>query len=866
MRLGMKPGSSNVAKAVTATVAATTLLVPALSAVQPAFALTLPDRTMEAVWNRTDRVVQEGQVARSWMWGPNGFYTGYEPYLEGPNGQHLVVYFDKSRMEVNNPNGDRNNPFFVTNGLLVVDLMTGRVQMGNNSFEQRQPANLPVAGDVGTSVNAPTYASLAAFASLNGDKRAPNRTGQPVAEGLQRTGGVGTVNNLAGYARYSIYEPTTGHNIPDVFWKFMNQKGLVYVNNRYAEETVIDWMFAMGYPLTEPYWIPIQVGSEQRWVLMQAFQRRILTYSPGNPAGFQVEMGNVGRTYYDWRYAQAPAPIGIPAISISPNQGDGNTTIEVSGANFPRNAQVSVQVTRAGTSYNKGVASARSDGNGAFKANFKLPADATKYSSVTISAISGAASASADFRVSLDPRIDVSPKGAVLNGSTVTVTGGGFPAGTDVRIGILFDGQANPEYPTRVRSGSDGTFRTSFNIGTRPSGSRFIVFATAEGNIKANYSDRITVYNRPVLQVLPVSGPVGVNVTLQGSGWPANQQLTIGYKGVSDSSEAFLPSLVTVDRNGNFSVPIYLPPSFGSKRQVIFSATMGGTGVRVEAVYTITPPQAQPAVSINPVALAVGQSGSISGSNWTPGTSLTVSINGAGAQQDVATANVAGNGTFGAVFNLHQRWANAGIVQVVVRSSNGLTASTPLTVIPTGGTNVLEYGLNASVQTYTGVGGAYVKVYGQGWQPGLNLIVSVVSVGGDVNVGVANAVVKADGTWQASFDKVGVWVTRADVGVRVSDASGRYFSGRRLPVANLTKVNGGTYQVSGANWAPTSKVSAVLQLDGNDQDGLGSATVDGNGNFAFNVFIDRSESSRSVKVTSSGGNGIQYEAIFGIDR
>ena len=49
----------------------------------------------------------------------------------------------------------------------------------------------------------------------------------------------------------------------------------------------------MGYPVTEPYWTTIRVGGASRQVLVQAFQRRVLTYSPTNPAGWQVEMGNV---------------------------------------------------------------------------------------------------------------------------------------------------------------------------------------------------------------------------------------------------------------------------------------------------------------------------------------------------------------------------------------------------------------------------------------------------------------------------------------------------------------------------------------------------------------------------------------------
>ncbi len=881
----MKPiglHTSNFAKAVTFAILATVVTVPALTAVQPALAApNFPDPAMAAVWNRTDKPVADQVVSRSWMWGPEVFYVGSEPYIEGQNGQHLVAYLDKSRMEINNPNGDRNNPFFVTNGLLVVEMMTGRIQTGNNAFLQGLPADIPVAGDTATSVNAPTYTSLASVASLNGNNRAPDRTGQQVSEGLQRTGGVGVVNNLAGYAKYAVYDNTLGHNIPDVFWNFMNQSGPVYVDGQYQQDTVIDWVFAMGYPLTEAYWIPIQVGNQQKWVLMQAFQRRILTYTPGNPAGFEVEMGNVGRTYYDWRYGgqtpgitptptpQPTPPVGQAAITVSPSQGDATTTLQVQGVNFPRNTAVTIQVERTDANYAASVTTVTADGNGVFTSNFRLPAQATQYDSVTIAAIAnnGSVRATAGFNLSYSPKIDVSPKVAIIKGGPVDVTGSGFPADISVQVGILFDGSSNAEYPATTSTDDDGTFHATFGIGNnRAAGSRFIVFATAAGGLKASYNNRITVYNQPLLQVSPSSGPINASVTLQGAGWPAGQSITIGYKGIHDQSEAFLPTQVSTTANGTFSVPVFIDSSFRGKSQVLFIASLGGTGLSAQAIYNIAgaPPPVQPVVTVSPSALQVGQQATVNGSAWTPGSQVTISLVIPGKQQDVATAGVTGNGTFAAGFTLGQDWANLGVVQLVARSSDGRTASTNLTVIPSGGTSTLEYGLNMQVQSYSGVGGPYVKLTGQGWQPGLTLIISVVSVNGDVNYGVANAVVKNDGTWQASFDNIGPWVGRADIGVRSSDPTGQFVSGRRLPVSNLTQVSGGNYTVTGSNWGPASKVTAALLVDGVEQQSLGSATADINGSFAFQIVVPRANGSRSIRITSSG-TAIQYEAVFGLD-
>ncbi len=48
-------------------------------------------------------------------------------------------------------------------------------------------------------------------------------------------------------------------------------------------------------------------------VMIQAYERRVLTYVPTNPPTFQVEMGNIGQHYYDWRYKDLGKPTGNPA-------------------------------------------------------------------------------------------------------------------------------------------------------------------------------------------------------------------------------------------------------------------------------------------------------------------------------------------------------------------------------------------------------------------------------------------------------------------------------------------------------------------------------------------------------------------------
>ncbi|MBN9390406.1 MAG: hypothetical protein J0I20_20425 [Chloroflexi bacterium] len=303
--------------------AAITLLVCLLLPAGAAFAEpSFVNNQFQAKWQRADKPIQDGtsNPSRSWMWGPEGFnQTGAttEPYADSPGGTRQVQYFDKARMELNNPSTG-----LVTNGLLVIEMISGREATGDATNITRKPADIPVAGDA-VNNDGPTYASLASIASLNLDKPSPNRTGQQAGDTLDKAGQTGTASAaLAGKAKYVYFDSVLKHNIPDVFWNFMNQKGNVYQNGALVDnqpvlglDPTIPWLDATGYPLTEAYWTRVTVGGVAKDVLLQAFQRRVLTYTPDNPAQYQVEMGNVGRHYFTWRYS---ASYDIPATTPTP--------------------------------------------------------------------------------------------------------------------------------------------------------------------------------------------------------------------------------------------------------------------------------------------------------------------------------------------------------------------------------------------------------------------------------------------------------------------------------------------------------------------------------------------------------------------
>ncbi len=183
------------------------------------------------VWERQDRAVAEQVSDRSWTWGPAPVSEALrETYIEAPEGKRAVQYFDKSRMEINDPTADPNSQWYVTNGLLPIELMTGRMQLGNNQFEFRGPARISALGDPD---NFPTYADLLPFYQSPGAVN-PGDLGKPATGMISTTGKIVAFNDYANDPATILVRGENNHGVATAFVDFMNKQGLVYENGRYV--------------------------------------------------------------------------------------------------------------------------------------------------------------------------------------------------------------------------------------------------------------------------------------------------------------------------------------------------------------------------------------------------------------------------------------------------------------------------------------------------------------------------------------------------------------------------------------------------------------------------------------------------------
>lgn len=240
------------------------------------------DRRFEGQW-------QAGEALEPNFWGPlaNATEGVQEAYREAAGGRRLVQYFDKGRMELTGGT--------VTNGLLAKQMIAGKLQVGDESFEDRPAPAIPIAGDADNP--GPTYAAL-------GGKAATLLVAAPARIGTLVTTIVAADGTLSGGAPATgdgptaivAYDDATKHNLPQAFARYRERAGVT----------------AVGLAISEPFNATAKVGGTPRAVMIQAFERRVLTYTPDNPEPFRVEMGNIGQHYLRWRYGERP-PASAPA-------------------------------------------------------------------------------------------------------------------------------------------------------------------------------------------------------------------------------------------------------------------------------------------------------------------------------------------------------------------------------------------------------------------------------------------------------------------------------------------------------------------------------------------------------------------------
>jgi hypothetical protein len=283
----------------------------------------------------------------------------------------------------------------------------------------------------------------------------------------------------------------------------------------------------------------------------------------------------VGGTYYvyatyedsDEIVARDTITIIATEISLSPDEGYVGDEVTITGSGFEGNE--GIDITFGSTSVDIDSGDDETDSDGDFTCYIIVP-KAAKGSQTITAEVSGD-EGEASFTV--EPAIEIDPEDGGVN-DLVTVIGTGFEGNDD--ISITFDGVTQ----TIGESDSYGSFEATFNVPEVTPGTYKVAADTAEASFTISTSVSIsptTTLNSP--------GYVGDEVTISGTGFKANTEITITF----ESTPAVVATTQS-DSGGAFSATFDVPPTSTSGEHTI-TASDGTSSVSKKFYVESTPPE-----------------------------------------------------------------------------------------------------------------------------------------------------------------------------------------------------------------------------------------------------------------------------------
>ncbi|MBI4778394.1 hypothetical protein HY792_05700, partial [Candidatus Desantisbacteria bacterium] len=374
----------------------------------------------------------------------------------------------------------------------------------------------------------------------------------------------------------------------------------------------------------------------------------------------------------------------LPEVySVTPTSGTVGTVVTVLGTGYGAGDSITVSF---GTNAN--IQTAAAGTNGSFTAAFTV--DTQVYGTTTI-AVTGVATAYNRFYI-LPEIYSVTPTLGTV-GTNVTIQGTGYSANDSITV--RFGTNVNIQTAT---ANYRGWFSTTFTVDTQGYGTTTIAAAGIA-----------TAYNRfficpEVYSVSPTLGSVGTVVTVRGTGYAANDNITVRF-GINTNIQQAVAGIY-----GSFGT------TFTVDTQSYGTTTIAVAGIATAYNRFVILPQV---VSVIPTAGTVGTIVTISGTGYGAGDNITVSF---GRNPTIQTAAAGTNGSFTAAFTVDTQAYGT----TTLTAAGIATASNRFVILPE------VY----SVLPTAGTVGTVVTISGTGYATGDNI---TVNFGTKTNIQTATA-------------------------------------------------------------------------------------------------------------------------------
>jgi hypothetical protein len=544
------------------------------------------------------------------------------------------------------------------------------------------------------------------------------------------------------------------------------------------------------------------VSTDCRANAVGSFSNCVFTVPDMDPGAHVVTARDFGGTAPILRfYHSAAATYSVtPGASLDPAGGSVTDKIRVSGSGFKPNRilRVSFDGSRRPTS---GDCTTNAKGNlpASNGCTFTIPAETAGTFNVTVT--DGTYSYTTTYSVTPDVSLSFN-EGAV--DSNVSVSGTGFSSFRPVTLQFGDTTAALTDDSGKTcTTDATGTFDCEFDVPAASAGSQKVTVSDDNG-----FSDATHFKVTPSVEIITEGGSVGSTVTVVGDGFKAKETVTVTFDDQKVSTDC------KTDRNGSLSPCAFtVPATTAGDHKVMVSAGDHSAW----ALYSVGPD-----ISLNATAGSVGSTVMLTGSNYPPNSTLSVTWEDAKLKTTgTCTTDAKGNlpATNNCAFTVPA--TTAGPYDVTV-SAGGLSGSATYTVST-------AIGLSPS----DGPVGSGAAVSGSGFAP--NSPIKVTVGGSSVTLTGLGGAVPCTTDGDGNFSYCSFTVPDVHTGARTvtaKDGSGyaasaTYTVGGSINLSLPGGTVGSTITLSGSNWKSGSTLT--VSLDGEKLNTSGSCTADASG-------------------------------------
>jgi hypothetical protein len=243
-----------------------------------------------------------------------------------------------------------------------------------------------------------------------------------------------------------------------------------------------------------------------------------------------------------------------PGLRVSPEKGPVFTTVTVEGRGFAKNEDGIELMYYLNGDYKTIDRRIKADASGSWETNFQIPSSTSGEHKLDAQGPMSKLYQVRDaiFRVTAEINIDKS-SGSV--GDIITMTGSRFAA-NERNIKILFDGQV---VVPGITANAQGAWEESFEVPEMSPGN-YSVTAEGEQTEKEDIIE-LNFQIKPDILLSPDEGYVGMNLTVTGDGFAANEDVSIMYDGNQKTT-------ATTNDRGSFEASFSVPESLHGAHQV----------------------------------------------------------------------------------------------------------------------------------------------------------------------------------------------------------------------------------------------------------------------------------------------------------